>query len=140
MTKGRMTKRRNPRKNGRMSKRREPHKNGRMTKRQVSRKNRGTTKRRVSRKNRRTRRTRRDVRKNQKGGHLSVAQNLVMLAALGLWVSGELDDFLVGPLTDLRSKKVKKVLKKGKRSLKRKLNISGKMDKMQDAIDDVINV
>jgi hypothetical protein len=127
----------------RNTRRRDPRKNGRMTKRQVSRKNRGTTKRRVSRKNRRTRRkrrTRRVVSKNQKGGHLSVAQNLVMLAALGLWVSGELDDFLVGPLTDLRSKKVKKVLKKGKRSLKRELNISGKMDKMQDAIDDVFHV
>jgi len=138
-----MTKRRNLRKNGRMSKRREPHKNGRMTKRQVSRKNRGTTKRRVSRKNRRTRRkrrTRRVVSKNQKGGHLSVAQNLVLLGALGLWFSGELDDLFVGPLTDLRSKKVKKVFKKGKRSLKRELNISGKMDKMQDAIDDVFKV
>jgi len=114
-----------------------------MTKRQISRKNRGTTKRRVSRKNRRTRRkrrTRRVVSKNQKGGHLSVAQNLVLLGALGLWVSGELDDFLVGPLTDLRPKKVKKMLKKGKRSLKRKLNISGNMDKMQDAIDDVFKV
>ena len=113
--------------------RRDPHKNGRMTKRQIARKNGGRTKRRVSRKNRRTRRV---VRKNQRGGQFTVG-NLVMLGTLGLWFSGELDDLLVGPLTGLRSKEVKKVLKKGKRSLKKELNISSPIDKAHDVLSGV---
>jgi len=124
--------------------RRDPHKNGRMTKRQIARKNGGRTKRRVSRKNRKTkrrvsrknRRTRRVVRKNQRGGQFTVG-NLVMLGTLGLWFSGELDDLLVGPLTGLRSKEVKKVLKKGKRSLKKELNISSPIDKAHDVLSGV---
>ena len=117
----------------RNTQRRDPHKNGRMTKRRVSRKNGGRTKRRVSRKNRRTRRV---VRKNQRGGQFTVG-NLVMLGTLGLWFSGELDDLLVGPLTGLRSKEVKKVLKKGKRSLKKELKISSPLDKAHDALSGV---
>ena len=118
----------------RNTRRRDPRKNGRMTKRQVSRKN-GRRKKRRTRKRTR-KRTRRSVRKNQRGGQLS-AGNIAMLAALGLWFSGELDDLLVGPLSDLRSKKVKKVLNKGKRSLKRKLDISSPLDKTLDALDKV---
>ena len=133
MPQRRNTQRRDPHKNGRMTKRRVSRKNGGRTKRRVSRKNGGRTKRRVSRKNRRTRRV---VRKNQRGGQFTVG-NLVMLGTLGLWFSGELDDLLVGPLTGLRSKEVKKVLKKGKRSLKKELNISSPLDKAHDALSDV---
>ena len=135
MPQRRNTKRREPHKNGRMTKRRVSRKNGGRTKRRVSRKNR-RTKRRVSRKNRRSRKTRRVVRKNQRGGQFTVG-NLVMLGTLGLWFSGELDDLLVGPLTGLRSKEVKKVLKKRKRSLKKELNISSPLDKAHDALSDV---
>ena len=108
----------------------------RMTKHRVSRKKVRKTKRRVSRKNRSTRkrRTRKVVRKNQKGGHLTVA-NLAVLGALGLWFNGEFDDLLVGPLTDLRPKELKKVLKKGERSLKKGLDISSPLDKAQDALE-----
>ena len=112
----------------RNTRRRDPHKNGRMTKRQVSRKN-------GRRKKRRTRK-RTSVRKNQRGGHLSVA-NIAVLAALGLWFNGDFDDLLVGPLTDMRPKELKKVLKKGKRSIKKKLDISSPLDKTLDALDKV---
>jgi len=118
----------------RNTRRRDPHKNGRMTKRQVSRKN-GRRKKRRTRK-RTIKRTRRSVRKNQRGGHLSVA-NIAVLAALGLWFNGDFDDLLVGPLTDMRPKELKKVLKKGKRSIKKKLDISSPLDKTLDALDKV---
>jgi hypothetical protein len=52
-----------------------------------------------------------------------------------LWYYEELNDFLVGPLSDLRPKKVKQVFKKGKRSLKKKLDISSPLDKTMDAMD-----